>query len=136
MELIRTLSNIETNRSKNMYKLLCVLTLVMLGGCNLMKTVVCKVEEQVVDKGPSIVASQLNCQGEAAIREDMKALMDKINLCKKEDASPGADVCKALSGVLVEQLAKQGIPTDWKCSPDATVDKLKSAIGSLCEKIE
>lgn len=112
----------------------------------------CAVEESAATLISSAVAAQLSCSNAEAIKTDIKAQIDKLNMCKATDAAKsqvasvkaegqvsdqgavGAIVCGPIIDALMAGALK-AIPAAWGCTGGTgATDALKAALLSACTK--
>lgn len=94
----------------------------------------------VQNQGSEIVSHALvmglQCDNAGAVRGDVLAAFQKLNLCPQGEAGPLADaLCPGVSQFVSEFLAQKAIPVSWQCSSSNAKRALTRAIESACRKI-
>lgn len=103
-----------------------------------------KVKSSLSEKVPTVVATQLECTGLAAIKADVDAALEKVSFLKTDEtvgstSLSGGDalvlLCKTAATSLVPLLLDQGVPADWNCELTKVEDAAVKLAGLGCDKL-
>lgn len=100
--------------------------------------VICKAEDQIVTTTSAAVAAGLQCKNLAAIQADLRAVVEKVEMCtpvtptSKKKISPF--ICGLVADLAVNQLGKVVKP-EWQCTPTAASATVKTILISACSAI-
>ena len=123
---------------KKFFVLMCLAMGLMVTACN-STSVTCSLESVAATALTPVIASGLQCSNSAAIQATLISLGNQAGLCTApqpgQQASIGSTVCVAVSGLILDQVAAQGIPASWGCTAANAKDLLKGLVNQACAKI-
>jgi len=113
------------------------------GGCT-KKTqpVVCSAAKSVSSLVASQIVTQLSCKNLDAVKADLDAQLEKLNICEKAESARSAIsaqsaigdlVCKPVVDALVAGALAQ-VPAAWECSGGKVTEDVKASILAACTK--
>lgn len=97
----------------------------------------CKVEKAVNDKLPNLIASQLKCNNLPQIQADIKALLNRTNLCQETEGKTGPIAmiaCPILVRAGVRYIGSK-IPANWECDSSTFERRLEIVLNVACQMI-
>lgn len=125
-----------------MKKLFVVLMLlvsfgVMSSGC---QSVGCTVENVASAALAPAVALGLQCSNTAAIQATLVSLGNQAGLCTApqptgQQASAGNAICTTISGLVLDQVAANGIPASWGCTAANAKALIQGVVNQACAKL-
>lgn len=94
----------------------------------------CTAETLVVQNLPPAIAGALQCKNLAQIQVDIKAVLDKTNVCpvSKEKQGPIALLACPLVAEGAVSLLGTAIPASWGCDPVLAKQGLAAMITTVC----
>lgn len=109
-------------------------------GCN-SNSVPCKIGKQAIAMMAATTSVSLGCVNLAVVQEDFDKQFKRWGVCPDpkaavtDRAGVPTTICKTLVTFVLDAAVGGAIPAKWECNPTATVDMLKAALNSGCEKI-
>lgn len=106
---------------------------VLMTSCTWFKKPTCDVMEKYTTTAATGLAAFLDCKNVDAMKEDLWAATEKLNLCSSEVVTgPLADIFCMPVAVYVSELAIKSLPARWECAGGAGAKAINQAIYQAC----